>query len=168
MYFGYNWVFNKQQNVIGENEERPLKENEVDEIDDLYHIGSLKNTLESNKIDTKSLSRNTDLKEFFNKNSINVSESYKNNVNNYLNSNEAISHIDRQTSKPGILSWYIHSAIFLKNDLVYAQYEDGEMEMGEFVAKCIFRLIPATNSAPFRPPIPEHSGHLFRSIPATL
>jgi len=34
--------------------------------------------------------------------------------------------------------------------------------------KCIFRLIPATNSAPFRPPIPEHSGHLFRYISATL
>jgi len=33
---------------------------------------------------------------------------------------------------------------------------------------CIFRLIPATNSAPFRPPIPEHSGHLFRYISATL
>ncbi|MEA3428871.1 MAG: hypothetical protein U9Q84_06640, partial [Thermodesulfobacteriota bacterium] len=36
------------------------------------------------------------------------------------------------------------------------------------IGVCIFRLIPATNSAPFRPPIPEHSGHLFRNISATL
>jgi hypothetical protein len=28
-------------------------------------------------------------------------------------------------------------------------------------------LIPATHSAPLRPPIPEHSGHLFRNISAT-
>jgi len=39
---------------------------------------------------------------------------------------------------------------------------------GLFVVYCIFRLIPATHSAPFRPPIPEHSGHLFRNISATL
>jgi len=31
-----------------------------------------------------------------------------------------------------------------------------------------FRSIPATHSAPFRPPVPEHSGHLFQSISATL
>jgi hypothetical protein len=31
----------------------------------------------------------------------------------------------------------------------------------------LFRSIPATYSGAFRPPIPEHSGHPFRSIPAT-
>ncbi len=36
------------------------------------------------------------------------------------------------------------------------------------IAVCIFRLIPATYSAPFRPPIPLDSGHLFRNISATL
>ncbi len=38
----------------------------------------------------------------------------------------------------------------------------------EDVERCIFRLIPATYSAPFRPPIPLDSGHLFRNISATL
>jgi hypothetical protein len=28
-------------------------------------------------------------------------------------------------------------------------------------------VIPATHSDPFRPPIPNHSGRLFRGIPAT-
>ena len=32
---------------------------------------------------------------------------------------------------------------------------------------CIFQTIPATDSIPFRPPIPFHSGHRFHSIPVT-
>ena len=32
---------------------------------------------------------------------------------------------------------------------------------------CVFRSIPAGDSGGSRPPIPEHSGHRFRSIPAT-
>jgi len=48
---------------------------------------------------------------------------------------------------------------YIKHDL--------QGRVNDFVS-CIFRLIPATHSAPFRPPIPEHSGHLFRNISATL
>lgn len=135
VYFGYHWVFNRKNNVISENKKEPPKEIQVDEINDIYHIESLKTVLENNGIDAKSLSIDTEIKEYFNKKSIAVPDSYKKNVNSYLYSKEAISHIDRQTSKPGILSWYIHSVIYLKNDTIFAEYEDGEMEMGQFVAK---------------------------------
>jgi len=68
---------------------------------------------------------------------IDVPVSYRENVAKYLDSGKASQLIKIQTSKPGILTWYFHSVIFLKKDLIYAQYDDGEMSGGEILIKVI-------------------------------
>ena len=69
---------------------------------------------------------------------IDVHVSYKENVMKYLDSGIAPDLIKIKTSKPGILTWYIHSLIFLKKDLIFAQYDDGEMYGGDILIKVIF------------------------------
>ena len=40
--------------------------------------------------------------------------------------------------------------------------------IGPAVAQvCVFRLMPATDSAAWRPPIPRHAGRVFRGMAAT-
>ena len=36
------------------------------------------------------------------------------------------------------------------------------VDLAKNVFECVFRRKPATDSGPFRPPIPEQSGHRFR------
>jgi hypothetical protein len=69
---------------------------------------------------------------------IDVPVSYKESVMKYLDAGKASHLIKIQTSKPGILSWHFHSVIFLKKDLIFAQYDDGEMSGGEILIKVIF------------------------------
>ena len=45
--------------------------------------------------------------------------------------------IKTQTSKPGILKWYFSKITFLRKDLIFGQYEDGEMFGGEILIKVI-------------------------------
>lgn len=68
---------------------------------------------------------------------IDVPVSYRENAAKYLDSGKASQLIKIQTIKPGILTWYFHSVIFLKKDLIYAQYDDGEMSGGEILIKVI-------------------------------
>lgn len=66
---------------------------------------------------------------------IDVSLSYKDRVMKYLDAGKAPDLIKIRTSKPGILAWYFHSVIFLKRDLVFAQYDDGEMFGGDILLR---------------------------------
>ena len=68
---------------------------------------------------------------------IDVPASYKESVMKYLDTGKASHLIKNQTSKPGILSWHFYSVIFLKKDLIFAQYDDGEMSGGEILIKVI-------------------------------
>jgi hypothetical protein len=117
------------------------KENFVEEHkkanqkDDYYNIKLLRNILRDYEIDSLGLSQDSDLPEFFSKLSKDVSATYRQNVLDYMYSQKASALIDRPTSKPGILTWHIHSVIFLENDLIFGQYEDGEMEVGQLLAK---------------------------------
>jgi hypothetical protein len=76
---------------------------------------------------------------------IDVSEPHRESVIKYLDSGEASDLIKIQTSKPGILTWLFHDVIFLKKDLIFAQYDDGEMFGGDILIKVIFLENQATN-----------------------
>jgi hypothetical protein len=49
-----------------------------------------------------------------------------------------------QTSKPGMLIWHFHSVIFSKKDLIFAQYDDGEIYGRDILIKVIFSENQAT------------------------
>lgn len=66
-----------------------------------------------------------------------VSEPLRKSAIEYLNSREASDLIRIQTSKPGILTWHLHSVIFLKKELIFASYDDGEMYGGDILLKVI-------------------------------
>ncbi len=75
---------------------------------------------------------------------IDVHGAYKESVLNYLDSRRASGLIKIQTSKPGILTWHFHGVIFLKKDLIFAQYDDGEMFGGDILIKVLFSENQAT------------------------
>lgn len=76
---------------------------------------------------------------------IDVSEPHRESVIKYLDSGEASDLIKIQTSKPGILTWHFHGVIFLKKDLIFAQYDDGEMFGGDILIEVIFSENQVTN-----------------------
>lgn len=78
-----------------------------------------------------------DLIEKIQKLGIQLSPSYKNSVINYLGSKRAQGLIKIQTSKPGILKWYFFKITFLRRNLIFGQYEDGEMFGGDILIKVI-------------------------------
>ena len=69
---------------------------------------------------------------------IDVLEPHRKSVIEYLDSEKASDLIKIQTSKPGILTWHFHDVIFLKKDLIFAKYDDGEMFGGDILLKAIF------------------------------
>ena len=53
----------------------------------------------------------------------------------YLSGDNISSLIGIPTSKPGILGWHFENVMFLRKDLVFARYSDGEMYGGEILIK---------------------------------
>jgi hypothetical protein len=78
-----------------------------------------------------------DLIEKIQKLGIQLSPSYKDSVINYLRSKRAQALIKIQTSKPGILKWYFFKITFLRKDLIFGEYEDGEMYGGKILIKVV-------------------------------
>ena len=76
---------------------------------------------------------------------IQVSEPERESVTKYLERREASDLVRIQTSKPGVLIWHFHSVIFLKKDLIFASYEDGEISGGDILLKVIFTDNQVTN-----------------------
>ena len=69
---------------------------------------------------------------------INATTEQKQKVTVYLESSKGLELITAQTSKPGLLNWYFIDSWFLKNDLIFASYEDGEMNGGDILIKVVW------------------------------
>ena len=65
-----------------------------------------------------------------------IPEVYKKDAMNYLDRN-ADSLIHLPTSQIGILSWYFENVLFLRKDLIFARYSDGEMYGGDILIEVI-------------------------------
>lgn len=68
---------------------------------------------------------------------IQLPPSYEKSIISYLDREKAQALIKIQTSKPGILKWYFSKITFLRKDLIFGEYEDGEMFGGEILIKVI-------------------------------
>ena len=69
-------------------------------------------------------------------NDISVPSSFKNNMMLLLQEH-AKDFITIKTSKEG-LKWNISGIVFIREDLIFAQYDDGEMEGGELLLKITY------------------------------
>ena len=78
-----------------------------------------------------------DLIEKIQKLGIKLSPSYEKSVIKYFDSERVQALIKIQASKPGILKWYFSKNTFLRKDLIFGQYEDGEMFGGYILIKVI-------------------------------
>jgi hypothetical protein len=66
------------------------------------------------------------------KSGVDVHEGFKENVLKFLNSDEKVSLIGFQPSNVG-LSWYLYDLVFLRKDLIFVSYEDGQMYGGDLL-----------------------------------
>ncbi len=78
-----------------------------------------------------------DLIEKIQKLGIQLSPSYEKSVIKYFDSERVQALIKIQTSKPGILKWYFSKITFLRKDLIFGEYEYGEMFGGEILIKVV-------------------------------
>ena len=102
-----------------------------------YKTSALIEALNNNYIKIADSTDYSDLIEKIQKLGIQFSSSYKKSVINYLDSERVQALIKIQTSKPGILKWYFAKITFLRKDLIFGQYEDGEMFGGHILIKVI-------------------------------
>lgn len=68
---------------------------------------------------------------------ISVPKSYNESVLKYLRTENASRLIRIPTSKPGWLKWNFHDVIYLKKDLIFVKYNDGEMFGGDVLLRII-------------------------------
>lgn len=102
-----------------------------------FKTSALIEALNNNYIKIANYNDYDDLIEKIQKLGIQLSPSYEDSVINYLRSKRAQALIKIQTSKPGILKWYFYNITFLRKDLIFGQYEDGEMFGGDILIKVI-------------------------------
>ena len=102
------------------------------------YTSSLRAVLHSNGIEVPNINRYSELIKYLRSIEIEMPEQCRENAINYLYGGKANKLIKRETSKPGILTWYFNSVIFLKNDIIFTEYDDGEMAGGFFLLKVIW------------------------------
>jgi len=109
----------------------------VTEVQAETESSNLIKTLRKNGINVSEQTNYSKLVEKLQSMQIDVSEPHRNSVLKYLVSEKASDLIKIQTSKTGILTWHFHDVIFLKKDLIFAQFDDGEMFGGDILLKVI-------------------------------
>ena len=109
----------------------------VTEVQAEDRTSSLLATLSKNGINVPEQADYSNLVKKLHSMKIDVSETHRKSVIEYLDSEKASDLIKIQPSKPGILTWHFHDVIFLKKDLIFAQYDDGEMHGGDILLKII-------------------------------
>jgi len=67
-------------------------------------------------------------------NGVDVPEPFRKNVHKYLGSKKGIALIGLEPSSAG-LTWYFHRVVFLRMDLLFVSYEDGQMYGGDLLVK---------------------------------
>lgn len=110
----------------------------VTEVQAEDRTSSLLATLSKNGINVPEQADYSNLVKKLHSMKIDVSETHRKSVIEYLDSEKASDLIKIQPSKPGILTWHFHSVIFLKKELIFASYDDGEMFGGDILLKAIF------------------------------
>jgi hypothetical protein len=100
-------------------------------------IFEAKLSIASEKSDRSIIHEYSALIESLQKNGIDVAVVLKENVSEYLKGRGGASLIKIQTFKEG-LTWNFYDLVFLRKDLVFVSYDDGEMLGGELLLKIIY------------------------------